>query len=258
MLSRWLAHPLTRGLDIDSPETTRLRRQIIRSKPFLRRVYAEWYRAVAAEVPAGPGAVLELGSGAGFLGDLVPGLITSEVFPLDGVDRVVDAAALPFDDGELKAVVMTNVFHHLPDVRRFLDEATRCVRPGGRVVMLEPWNTPWARLIYTRLHHEPFAPAAPGWGFDGCGPLSDANGALPWIVFRRDGARFRAEYPQWQVRKIRETMPFRYLVSGGVSMRSLMPGWTFPLWRALEACLAPCRGLLGMFALVVLERGQEG
>jgi SAM-dependent methyltransferase len=252
----WLLHPLTRGLDIDSPETTRLRKRIIREKGFLYRVYREWYRRIAAEVPPGPGDVLELGSGAGFLKEHIPDLITSEVFPVEGVDRIVDAAELPFGSAALRAVVMTNVFHHLPEPRRFLDEASRCVRPGGRVVMLEPWNTPWSRLIYTRLHHEPFDPAAPEWGFAGHGPLSDANGALPWIVFARDRPRYEQLYPQWRVKKIVGLMPFRYLLSGGVSLRSLMPAWTFGFWKCVEAALTPCMPLLAMFALVVLEKGD--
>src|SRR5262249_24974746 len=161
----WLLHPLTRGLDIDSPETTRLRKRIVREKGFLFRVYREWYRRIAAEVPGGPGDALELGSGAGVLKEHIPDLITSAAFPGEGVDRAVDAAELPSGDQALRAVVMTTVFHHLPEPRRFLDEASRCVRPGGRVVMLEPWNTPWSRLIYTRLHHEPFDPSAAEWGF---------------------------------------------------------------------------------------------
>jgi SAM-dependent methyltransferase len=254
MLSTWLSHPLTRGMDIDSPETTRLRKEIIRRKPFLRKIYEEWYQRIAAEVPAGPGGVLELGTGAGFLKDFLPGLITSDVFAVEGVDLIVDSANLPFEDGSLKAVVMTNVFHHFSDPRRFLDEATRCVRAGGRVIMLEPWNTRWARFIYRRLHHEPFEPAVADWSFDGSGPLSDANGALPWIVFQRDREQLLAEYPEWTIRSIRVTMPFRYLVSGGVSMRSLTPGWTFPLWRILEGCLWPFHRLLGMFALITLEK----
>jgi SAM-dependent methyltransferase len=250
----WLLHPLTRGLDIDSPETTRLRKRIIREKRFLYRVYQEWYRRIAAFVPPGPGAALELGSGAGFMKEHIPDLITSEVFPVEGVDRIVDAGDLPFAPESLRAVVMTNVFHHLPDPCRFLDEASRCVRAGGRVVMLEPWNTPWSRLIYTRLHHEPFDPSAPEWGFAGHGPLSDANGALPWIVFARDRARFEELYPQWRVQKIVPLMPFRYLLSGGVSLRGLMPAWTFGLWKGFEAALTPCMPLLAMFALVVLEK----
>src|SRR5262249_39137158 len=74
MLANLLAHPLTRGMDIDSPETTHLRKRIIGAKPFLRRIYQEWYAAIAVSVPPDRGGVLELGSGAGFLEDYIPGL----------------------------------------------------------------------------------------------------------------------------------------------------------------------------------------
>lgn len=41
LLQRWLAHPLTRGMNIDYPQTTALRLRVIRSKPFLRKLYEE-------------------------------------------------------------------------------------------------------------------------------------------------------------------------------------------------------------------------
>ena len=43
VVRKLLAHPLTRGLDIDAPETSILRRRIIQEKPFLNRVYHDWY-----------------------------------------------------------------------------------------------------------------------------------------------------------------------------------------------------------------------
>ena len=49
MVTRWLEHPLTRGLPLDSPETTRLRRTVIATKPFLRQLYEE-VRGYAAPV----------------------------------------------------------------------------------------------------------------------------------------------------------------------------------------------------------------
>ena len=70
MLRKLLAHPLTRGLDIDHPQTTHLRKQIIQQNSFLRKIYLEWYTALAAALPRPPGAILELGSGAGFLNEL--------------------------------------------------------------------------------------------------------------------------------------------------------------------------------------------
>jgi SAM-dependent methyltransferase len=207
-------------------------------------------------VPPGEGDVLELGSGPGFLARYIPGLITSDVLPVPGVDKVVDARRLDFAAGSLRGIVMTNVLHHIPDVGRFFSEAARCVRPGGVLAMVEPWLTPWSRLIYRRLHHEPFEPDAADWSFPGAGPLSDANGALPWIVFERDRNRFERDFPSWRVRSIRPCMPFRYVLSGGVSLRSLMPGFMHGAWRACERCLQPWMRFWGMFAVIVVERTE--
>ncbi|NDJ51650.1 MAG: class I SAM-dependent methyltransferase [Chloroflexi bacterium] len=254
VLRRLLAHPRTRHLDIDNPSVTELRREIIHQNRFLWQIYDQWYRRMAAAVPSGEGSVVELGSGAGFLDDYLPACISTDIFPVANLGLVCDGQAMPFASGSLRALLMVDVFHHVPDSRALLQEAARCLRPGGVMVMNEPWVTPWSRLIYQNLHHEPFIDDATRWGFDTTGPLSGANIALPWIVFERDRDQFEAEYPQWRVRRIQPHTPFRYLVSGGVSMRQLMPGWTFPLWTGLEHLLSPARHWLGMFALIELER----
>jgi SAM-dependent methyltransferase len=254
MLRKFLAHPLTRGLDIDDPRTAELRRFIVREKSFLRKIYQEWYMTIAAALPPCDGPVLELGSGAGFLREYIPGLVTSEVFPVPGVSVVLDAHDLPFCDGALRAIVMTNVLHHLARPRRFFAEAARCVKVGGAVLMIEPWVTAWSRLVYRRLHYEPFDPEAANWEFPESGPLSGANNALPWILFVRDRQQFESEFPAWQVRTIQPLMPIRYLLSGGVTLRALMPGWTFGFWRMLENGLRPWMTVWGMFALVTLTR----
>jgi SAM-dependent methyltransferase len=248
-----LAHPLTRGIDVDDPRLTALRRRIVREKVFLREIYLDWYRRIARALPPPPGRVLELGSGAGFFSEVVPEAIMSEVFCTPGIDVVLDGLRLPLADRSLRAIVMTDVMHHLPDARQFFVEATRCVRPGGVIAMIEPWVTPWSTLIYRRLHHEPFDTGA-GWSLPKGGPLSSANGALPWIVFRRDARQFASEFPRWRIEQIHEMMPLRYLLSGGVSMRSLLPRWSSALWRGVEAMLAPARRQTGMFAFIVLRR----
>ncbi|MFI5309928.1 MAG: class I SAM-dependent methyltransferase [Gemmatimonadales bacterium] len=257
---RWLrsllAHPLTKGLDLDDARTTALRQQIIRSKGFLACVYAEWGRTIAAQVPAGPGCVLELGSGGGNLRDFIPGLLTSDVLELPHLDVVATGEALPFSTASLKAIVMTNVFHHVPDVRAMLREAARVTRAGGRVVMIEPWNTPWSRLVYRHLHHEPFDPAAREWALArGAGPLSAANGALPWIVFARDRGRLAESFPEWRIASLSPFMPLSYVLSGGVSLSVQFPPVTYAFMRRAEEAL-PQR-LFAMFAAIVLERARD-
>lgn len=254
MLRSILAHPLTRSRSIDDPVTTELRRSIVLSKPFLRAIYEDWYRAIRERIPDGDGSVLELGSGAGFFEQFLPGLITSEVFECPGVRLVADARQLPFASGDLRAIVMTDVLHHIPDVAAFFREAARCLRSGGVIAMVEPWVSPWSRFIYRHLHHEPFEPEAERWDFPAKGPLSDANGALPWILFQRDRKRFEAEFPGLRIEEIRPMMPFRYLVSGGVSMRSLMPGFMTSLWKQIENACEPQMKHLAMFSLISLRR----
>jgi SAM-dependent methyltransferase len=254
MIRTWLQHPLTRGLDLDNPRTTALRRQVIRDKAFLVDIYSDWYAAIAQALPGGPGAVLEIGSGAGFLDQFVPGSITSETFPCPGIRLVLDGLRLPFAGAALRGIVMTNVLHHLPQPRRFFSEASRCVRPGGVIVMIEPWVTKWSTFVYTRLHHEPFRADAQHWEFPSTGPLSGANGALPWILFERDRAVFEKEFPQWSVELVAPIMPFRYLLSGGVSLRNLMPAWSSGFWSGVERLLGARAARMAMFARIVLRR----
>jgi SAM-dependent methyltransferase len=254
LLRRLLAHPLTASLNLDSPETTQLRKQIISSKPFLKAIYDEWYGMLARNLPGGEGGVLELGSGAGYCRQFIPELITSEIFECAGASVVADALRLPFASHSLRAIVMTDVLHHMPDVRRFFLEAKRCLRPGGKVLMIEPWVSAWSCFVYKRFHHEPFETEASRWEFAATGPLSGANMALPWIVFVRDRAQFEQEFPEFSIETIRSFLAFRYLVSGGVGLRSLMPGFTHSAWAWLERALEPQMNWLGMFAFIALQR----
>src|SRR5512141_3319820 len=114
LAARLLAEPRARNLALDDPATTVAQRAIIAGKPPLRRIYEEWYEDLVAHLPAGPGAVLELGSGPGFLAERVSGLVTSEVFVCAGLRAALDARALPFRAGALRAILMTAVFHPVP------------------------------------------------------------------------------------------------------------------------------------------------
>jgi SAM-dependent methyltransferase len=249
-----LKHPLTRFLELDDPRTTALRRSIIDTKPFLQKIYQDWYGWIASRIPPGRSPVVELGSGAGFMDKVLPGLVTSEVFFCPFVKVVFDGCCLPFADRSLRALVMVDVFHHIPDAGAFLQEASRCLEPGGRILMVEPWVTAWSRWVYARLHHEPFDPGAGSWSFPASGPLSGANSALPWIVFQRDRPLFDERCPGLAIEGITLERPLTYLLSGGVSLRSLMPGFTYGLWRALEEL--PMLKRLGMFARIEVRKGE--
>ncbi len=242
------------ALSLDDPRTTVARRDLLLAKPLLKQIYEEWYRSIAEALPAGAGPVLEIGSGPGFLRERIPGLVSSEVFLVPGVHAALDAGRLPLADGSLRAIVMTDVFHHLPDARAFLAGAVRALRPGGVVAMVEPWPSRWSRFVYGNVHHEPFDAAHREWELPPGGPLSVANGALPWIVFSRDRERCEREFPALRVASIRPGLPLRYLASGGFSMPQLLPGFVVPALTRLEAFLDRWPATWAMFARVVLVK----
>jgi SAM-dependent methyltransferase len=234
---------------LDDPATTADRAQLLARHGYLRALYASWYAALLAELPDVRGDVLELGSGGGFLREMLPTVVTSDVMEVPGVDRVIDARELPFADGALRAIVATNVLHHVPDIRAFLREASRTLAPGGRIVAIEPWPTAFSRIVYSTLHHEPFDMAR-DWSLPPGGPLTAANGALPWIVFGRDRREFEREYPNLRVRRVAPQMPISYLACGGIGRAWRLPAGAFRVLRALES---PFDGL-GLFALISIER----
>ncbi|MGD9137437.1 MAG: class I SAM-dependent methyltransferase [Desulfobacterales bacterium] len=245
--------------DLDHPSTVALHRKIIASKPGLQRVYHYFYRKLIKEIPAlQTGRLVELGSGAGFLKTLLPAVLTSDVVPVNDLDFCFSAETMPFEDGSIDAFLMVDVFHHIPDTNAFLHEAKRCLVPGGRLIMVEPANTTFSRLIFKRFHHERFEPKA-GWGLESRGPLSSANGALPWIVFVRDRfGRLAREHPALSVLKTEIHSPFKYLLTGGLSFKSLAPGFCIQTQDGIvEKVLSPIMGWLGMFCTFVVERRDE-
>ncbi len=241
--------------DLDAPSATLRHGEIIQSKPFLRHLYRQWYQSISKRIASAVNqrTVIELGSGGGFIKDFIPDAITSDVLALPNVDQRFSATEMPFDDASIDAVVMIDVLHHIPDVRAYFRELERSLRPGGKSIMIEPANTRWGRFIYQNFHHEPFDPQSQ-WELPGSGPMTDANGAIPWIVFQRDRKEFQAEFPGLKINCFKPHSPLRYLLSGGVSMRQLVPSWTFKPITLFENLCSPIASLTGMFYTIELQR----
>jgi SAM-dependent methyltransferase len=245
-----------KGANIDEPDTNVLHGKIIKRKKFLREFYNANYSFFKEQSKNLPdGLRVELGSGGGYIKEFIPNTQTSDVLQIPGLDLYFSATDMPFPDHSLSALYMIDVLHHIPDVELFFKEADRCLKSGGKVIMVEPANTLWGRFIYRNFHHEPFDPNASSWKLPAGGPMSMANGALPWILFSRDRLQFEMKFPGLFIQTKDYDFPFIYLLSGGVSMRQLLPDCIYGFVRWVERFLFySFRSKLGMFTKIVLVK----
>jgi SAM-dependent methyltransferase len=227
--------------------------------PALRALYAEWYGRIAdALPPPSVGPRVEIGSGPGFARQFIPDLELTDLVRAPWHDRELDAQALAYDDASLGAIVLFDVLHHLPSPRRFFAEVVRVLRPGGRLVMCEPYIGLVSYPIYKLLHVEPLVlgvdPLADQTSPDARDPF-DSNQAIPTLLFGRGRAAFEAAFPALAIQRVEHLAGLSYSASGGFSRRPMLP---MRFWSALHRLEAHLPALVQRWTafrmLVVVER----
>jgi SAM-dependent methyltransferase len=239
---------------LDSPERTLYHKEIILHKKFLRNLYKQWYNEFIKEINNLPNdTFIELGSGGGFLKELEPKVICTDILKLSTNDMTFSALNMPFNDNSVGGIFMVDTMHHIPDIEKFLYEANRILAKKGKIIMIEPANSLWGRFIFKNFHHEPFDVKG-DWTIPDKGPLSGANGALPWIVFERDRLIFKEKFPNLLIETIEFRNPFLYLLSGGVSYRQLLPDFMYPIVNKIDNWLPKLSKQFSMFQLIKISR----
>jgi SAM-dependent methyltransferase len=224
----------------------------------LRTLYHRWYQQVRDHLPPPElGPWVEVGSGPGFAGEVIPELELSDVVRAPWHRYEADAEALPFGEGDLGAIVVFDVLHHIPRPSSFLTEAVRVLQPGGRVVMCEPYVSPLSFPVYRWLHEErcDFAVDPFGGGPTTSGDPFEGNQAIPTLLLMRRRQDLERRFPELRATHVEALAGPTYPASGGFSHRPLLP---IRAWRALLALEdrlpEPVFRLVGFRLLAVLER----
>ncbi len=257
-----LLDPRLKNIASGSRDWFAAQRRMVKDKPLVRRCYDLWYQRLLADADSVPascrgGSIVELGSGSSYIKEYRPEIITSDVTP-GLADMVIDGRELPFPDCSLRAILLTHVFHHIPDVELFLREACRVLAPGGVISMVDETHTPFARFFFGRIHPEPYDDQAALWSFPEGHNMLDSNQALTWIVFDRDRSRFEREFPMLKLEQ-RHFLPwFGYLMSGGVNLRAFFPGFLAPVVGAADRALRPLDPIFAIhWHLTIRKRHEE-
>lgn len=231
-------------------------RSVWKQKAVLRTVYDDLFGRIANCCV--PGRTLEIGGGIGNLSAKIDGMISSDIQFAPWLDLVADAQKLPFSDGAISNIVMLDVLHHLEYPALLFREASRVLRPSGRLIMVEPAITAGSTLFYRILHQEPVRmkvdPLLEGAPDEGRDPY-DSNQAIPTLIATRYREEFHQKFPALTISEVKWFSFLAYPCSGGFKSWSLMSEPVARVFLWLERRVERAIGrLFGFRLLLVVEK----
>jgi len=215
-------------------------------------LYKEWYELISKSLSKVDGINIELGCGASFIDQINKSIKKTDIFLNSNTDFKINAMDIGKDfENKVSNLILVNVFHHISDPELFLKSAEKSLLSGGRIIMIEPSNNYWSRLIYKFVGHETFDRSQIEWKFQSKDPLLDSNQALSWIILVRDYEKFKKLFPMFSLIQKKNMMPFSYLLSGGHSFNTRI-GKLIRIIRKFERFFFDKN--MGIFNLICLEK----
>lgn len=227
-------------------------------KPILKTIYRGFHEDIAKHLSALEASlVVELGSGIGNIKDVIPNALRTDLFPNPWLDQTENAYKLSFGNNTVSDLILFDVFHHLRYPGTALSEFWRVLRPGGRVLVFDPYISLLGLLIYGVMHHEPIGwhdkiiwNSPEDWSPDQADYYAAQGNATRVFYSRITEPKFE----QWKIITRQRSSAFSYVASGGYSGPQLYPDRFYPQICSIESVLDKVPQLFGTRILVVLEK----
>ena len=218
----------------------------------LGMLYEEWYSLISKDLSVIDGINIELGCGASFINKINQSIQKTDVFLNSNTDFKLDAMEVGEKfENKISNLILVNVFHHVSNPELFFKSAEKSLLEGGRIIMIEPSNNFWSKLVYKFIGHEKLDTKQSNWNFESKDPLFDSNQALSWIIFERDFKKFKNLFPMLSLIKKKNIMPVSYLISGGHTFNTRI-GRIIKIIRKIERLFFDKN--FGMFQLICIEK----
>jgi SAM-dependent methyltransferase len=252
--------PRLKGIDPDSDEMIAVHSRILSEKPMMRNVFAAFYeKCITLDEKyfgESKGKRVEIGAGVSFFKKKYPEIVSTDIKTAENLDMVVDAQNMPFENNSIRAIYGINCFHHFPDPDKFFHELERVLEDGAGCVLIDPYYGFTARRFYKKIFDsETFDMTQQAWKNESLGFMNGANQALSYIVFKRDKKLFEQRYPKLEIVLQRPLNNYlRYLFSGGLNFRQVLPSFCGPLLMLFEGMLYPVNSLFALHQIIVVRK----
>jgi hypothetical protein len=93
------------------------------------------------------------------------------------------------------------------------------------------------------------------WVNESLGFMNGANQALSYIVFIRDKKKFEERYPNLEIvvqKPLNNYM--RYVLSGGLNFRQILPSFFSPVIKFLEFIFMPFNSVFALHHIIVIRK----
>jgi SAM-dependent methyltransferase len=251
------------SIDAQAQEYFSKHRRVWEQKSVLRRIYDEEFFARLLSFRK-DGVSVEVGAGPGFFKHKLPSVISTDIVWCPWLDAVTDAQKLPFRSSTVTNIFGVDMLHHIASPMTFLLEAQRILVPGGRLILVEPWVTPFSYIIYRYLHQEDCDLSARPWELSDSNATPgkkafDGNQAIPFLLF---GPRRRSQtlsaLPALTPLVIEPFCLFAYLLSMGFRPMNLLPELLYPAVSKIENLTMPLwRRAAALRVFLVLEKSLQ-
>ena len=234
--------------------------EIWQRKPLLRTIYHDFYLQIGCWLSEIAGGIVEIGAGIGGLKTILPGCISTDMFPSPWTDQCENVYRLSFANESLANVVMLDVFHHLQFPGDALAECLRVLGRGGRVLIFEPDMGALGLLVYGLFHHEPLGLRQQiQWRRDRT--LPELNGmyyaaqANAYRIFLLKSGK--AQLRDWDVLPISRLSALSYVAAGGFRKRQFYPESWYSSMKYVDKVLSRFPSLFSTRMLVVLQKKES-